>query len=291
MNSFLAHETAPNLETIRAAAELLQDPNPKIQKICEERLLAWGKASLASLEALAECSDPEARARIQRVLRLVNMQVWRREFQAFTEQGAVDLEEGLLLLARLARPLLRVEKITSTLDAWGRQLAPMLERAGTKKTATTLSEFFFWELGFKGDSRSYYTPDNCFLDQVIQRRRGIPISISAIYLLVGRRAGLPLEGVGLPGHFILRLRGARSVLLDPFHGGRILTRKDCIERLQAMGYGFQERYFDSVSDFQMLSRVLGNLLHAHRYCDDQELCESLRFAHQSLLSMQQDRAR
>ena len=79
-----------------------------------------------------------------------------------------------------ARPLLRIEKIQSTLDAWGRQLAPMLELDGTKKAATTISEFFFWELGFKGDSRSYYTPDNCFLDQVIQRRRGIPISISAM---------------------------------------------------------------------------------------------------------------
>ncbi|MEZ5989215.1 MAG: transglutaminase-like domain-containing protein [Planctomycetota bacterium] len=290
MNPSLASSTVPADEVVRAAAVLLQDPNPRVHKVCEERLLSWDAASLPALVAIAECEDPVARRRVQRLLQRIHRRVWKREFQAFVERRDFDLEEGLLLLARLPRPLLDVDRVVERFASWAGSLAPRLEHAGTRKAATVLSELFFWELGFKGDSRNYYDPANCFLDQVVERRRGIPITLSAVYLLVGRRVGLPLEGVGLPGHFILRLRGARSILLDPFHGGRTLTRKDCVERLQAMGYGFKESYLDPVSDFQMLSRVLGNLLHTYRFSEDQELVEALRSAHQVLLSTWQDRA-
>ncbi|MFQ5504396.1 MAG: transglutaminase family protein [Planctomycetota bacterium] len=252
----------PTQKAVRAAAELLLDANPKIHGVCEERLAAWGEAARPALIALAECDDSDARARVHRILRRINVQSWLERFRSAADGGELGLEQGAILLCKLLRPLFEAESVGRTLDEWASRLAPRLSAAGTRSTAVLLGRFFNDELGFRGDRRNYYERDNCLLDQVISRRQGIPISLCTVYLLVGRRIGLPLEGLGLPGHFILRLRGARSVLLDPFHGGHVLTRSQCMERVKVMGYRLEEKYFVAMSDRKMLARILGSLIHA-----------------------------
>lgn len=280
--SSLARERPPTFATVRAAAELLLDPNPRVHRICEDQLLAWGEASRASLEALCECEDLAARERVRRVLRMLNVRLWITEFGAFAAGPEADLEQGLLLISRLPRPLIETSPVSDQLGSWAEQLRPQIEGVGQRKLVHLLARFFHADLGFRGDRRNYYDPDNSYLDQVVRRRRGIPISLCALYLLVGRRLSLPLEGVGLPGHFIVRLRGARSILVDPFHGGRIVTRRDCAERLQAMGYSFQNELLQPVSDRRMLIRCLGNLLHAFGFTEDGEFARAAQEARSAL---------
>jgi regulator of sirC expression with transglutaminase-like and TPR domain len=129
--------------------------------------------------------------------------------------------------------------------------------------ASAVSGLLFEEVGFQGNTEDYYDPRNSFLNDVLDRRLGIPISLSVVYLAVAAHAGLAATGVGLPGHFVVRTeRDGRQQLLDPFHGGRPLDRAGC-EALVAQvrrGAGrLDPRWLAPVTTRQILVRMLMNL--------------------------------
>ena len=259
-----SHEVVldPRPSRVHAAAKLLLDPNPKVHLACERQLLVWGDHARSALAEFVEVEDVAARVRIRRLLRRLERQSWLARWDVFAA-GSVDLEEGMFLLCELQRPLADLEAMRMEFDAWAHELQPRVAGLGPRRLVDELREYLHGDLAFRGNRRNYNDPENSFLDTVMRRRLGIPISLCAIWLLVGRRLGLPLEGVGLPGHFILRMRAARSLLVDPFHGGRIVTRRDCVDRIQAMGYAFEASLLESVDDRRMLLRCLGNLAHGH----------------------------
>jgi regulator of sirC expression with transglutaminase-like and TPR domain len=127
-----------------------------------------------------------------------------------------------------------------------------------------LNTVLFQEEGFRGNREDYYDPRNSFINDVLDRRLGIPISLALIYMEVARRIGFPLFGVGMPGHFLLKhydIEG-RQVLIDAFNGGNVLSAKDCQRRLSEIYEGqvaFQPEFLMSVSRRQMLTRILNNL--------------------------------
>jgi regulator of sirC expression with transglutaminase-like and TPR domain len=176
----------------------------------------------------------------------------------------IDLAEAALLIACEEYPELELDRYLSRLDAMGAALASRLApRAGAAAAAATLNEYLFEEQGFRGNAEDYYDPRNSFLNEVLDRRVGIPITLSAVYMEVGRRAGIPVVGVGLPGHFVVKLEVAgREVLVDPFHAGAILTRAHCQERLDRIFEGrikMEPRMLEAVTPRQMLERMLRNL--------------------------------
>lgn len=164
----------------------------------------------------------------------------------------LPLDEAALLIAAHARPDLDVVAELKLLD---RLAAGIPDR--------TLDEWrrhLFVELGFSGDVGSYYDPSNSFLDQVVRRRRGLPITLSVLGMEVGRRVGLQLEGVGMPGHFLLRY--GPDAYVDPFDGGRVLDRVGCMERFRAvngLGARFVPAYLEPVGAHAILARMLNNL--------------------------------
>jgi regulator of sirC expression with transglutaminase-like and TPR domain len=126
-----------------------------------------------------------------------------------------------------------------------------------------LNLYLFEERGLRGNSQNYYDPRNSFLNEVIDRQLGIPITVSVVYIEVARRIGMSLQGVGMPGHFIVKHTGPEGdIYIDPFNKGRILSREACEELIQQM-YGepvpFQEAFLAAVTKKQILSRLLSNL--------------------------------
>ncbi|MCB9880345.1 MAG: hypothetical protein H6834_01030 [Planctomycetes bacterium] len=277
---FLNRTLEPRPSRVRAAAKLLLDPDPKIHRACARQLVLWGESARSALVELIEVEDASARIRVRRLLQQLERERWLSRWIEFA-RTEVDLEDGMLLFCELQRPLGEIADVRSTFDEWALELAPRIDGLGTRRIVDELSAFFHGDLSFRGNRRSYDDPDNSSLDSVVRRRLGTPISLCAVWMLVGRRLGLPLEGVGLPGHFILRLRAARSVLIDPFHGGRILTRRDCIDRIQAMGYAYENSLLEPADDRRMLLRCLGNLAHGH---GDREVREVLNRARTALVS-------
>src|SRR5438445_11102873 len=152
-------------------------------------------------------------------------------------EASVDLAEASLLIAGEEYPGLDPAPYLGRLDELGAHLRRRAGDAGADALVPELNRLLFEEEGFRGNTVDYYDPRNSFLNDVLDRRTGIPISLSTVYMAVGRRAGVPVQGVGLPGHFVVRVTTAGGeALVDPFHDGAVLTLEDCQERLDRI-YG------------------------------------------------------
>lgn len=160
-----------------------------------------------------------------------------REMAARPE-AEVDLAEASLIVAGEEYPDLDPVPYLARLDELGSALRRDAGGARAEDAVSALSRLLFEREGFRGNTEDYYDPRNSFLNDVLDRRTGIPISLCTVYMEVARRAGLSVEGVGLPGHFVVRLASPSAPLLvDPFHGGAVITREDCQRRLDRIYSG------------------------------------------------------
>jgi regulator of sirC expression with transglutaminase-like and TPR domain len=152
----------------------------------------------------------------------------------------IDLAELALLLARDEFPFLDVEAHLNELAGMAHEAKPYL-KGHLAHQVQGLCRYLFHEMGFRGNQRDYYDPRNSYLNCVLERRAGIPITLAVVMIAVGQRAGLQIAGIGLPGHFIVKAIGEnQEVLIDPFHGGRILSAEECeILVQQATGLPFE----------------------------------------------------
>lgn len=168
--------------------------------------------------------------------------------------GAVPLDEAALLIAAHARPALDVATEQSRLDDLAAGVgAPTLDG---------LRAHLFGELGFSGNRTDYYDERNSYLDQVVQRRTGIPITLSVLVIEVGRRVGVPLVGVSMPGHFLVRDAVDTDVFVDPFAGGAIVDRPGAERRFresQGPGSAFHRAFLEPVPAVTIAARMLANL--------------------------------
>jgi regulator of sirC expression with transglutaminase-like and TPR domain len=166
----------------------------------------------------------------------------------------IPLDEVSLVIAAHAQPGLDVEAELAVIDDIAAQVRD--------PTLTGLSRLLFRDLGFTGNSTDYYDPRNSFLNVVVERRTGIPISLSILMMEVGRRHRIPLAGVGMPGHFLLRDKVDPHVFIDPFDNGRLLDVAGCariFRRVHGPGAQLQPSFLDPVERAVIVARVLGNL--------------------------------
>ncbi|HBL25859.1 MAG TPA: hypothetical protein DD490_03385 [Acidobacteria bacterium] len=175
----------------------------------------------------------------------------------------IDLGEAALVIAAEEQPGLDLQPWLERLDDLGDRLRPRVRRARHDlDRLSALLELLFAEEGLRGNAEDYYDPRNSYLNEVLDRRLGIPITLALVCLEVGRRAGVPLEGVGFPGHFLVRLSNHPHVLIDPFEGGRVLAQRDCEELLERLSKGemkFDPRLLRTAGPHQILHRILNNL--------------------------------
>ena len=184
---------------------------------------------------------------------------------------AVDLAEASLLIASEEYPGLDIARYLGRLDAMGRDVRESLGREPSA-AVEALNRYLFKQEGFHGNQDDYYDPRNSFLNDVIDRRTGIPITLSTVYIEVARRAGLDVFGVGLPGHFLVRAEApGRAVLVDPFHGGAVLSEADCQKRLDRVFEGrvrLGPAMLAPCSRKAILARMLRNLKAIYVKADD-----------------------
>jgi regulator of sirC expression with transglutaminase-like and TPR domain len=175
----------------------------------------------------------------------------------------IDLGRAALAIAKSEYPDLDIEAQVDRLAALAAAALPERPRADSLERLHRLREYLFEEQGFSGNATDYFDPRNSYLNDVLDRRLGIPITLSLVLVEVGRRRGLEVQGIGLPGHFIAGARvGGEHVLLDAFNGGVILTGEACAELVaRALGQPIElsARHFVPVTNRQFLTRMLANL--------------------------------
>jgi regulator of sirC expression with transglutaminase-like and TPR domain len=178
-------------------------------------------------------------------------------------EEAIDLARAALLVGAEEEPRrCDVGRCLARLDELGREARERAATWGGSRVAA-LNRYLFEEQGFVGNEADYYDPRNSMLHQVLGRHKGIPITLSVVYIEVGRRAGLRVEGVGLPGHFIVRAweDEGSGVLVDPFNG-RMTDDDECRKRLDVIYEGeltLSDEYLRPVGTRSILARMLGNL--------------------------------
>lgn len=175
--------------------------------------------------------------------------------------GSFEVEEGAMLVAALGRPEVDVTRELARLDELAASVAA--------PTLSGLRHTLFDDLGFRGNVENYYDPANSHLDRVLATRSGIPITLAVVTMAVGRRCGVPLAGVGMPGHFLVRDTTAEAVFVDAFDGGRLLDVAGCealYRRISGDVRAFEPAFLDPVGDRDILERMLTNLtvIHLHR---------------------------
>ena len=197
------------------------------------------------------------------------------------------LARACLQVAEDAYPGLDVEGYLGEIERFAHRLGARLPAAAAgEDRVIALNEFLFGDLGFSGNTRNYYDPRNSYLNEVLDRRTGIPLTLSVLYMEIGRHIGLAFEGVSFPGHFLVRLalRGG-TLVLDPFSGGAPQSEDELRERLKRVipaGIGVGEpggvpvadlpldHFLEPASNRQILARLLRNLKGVYRERDQPE---------------------
>ncbi|MFY9227339.1 MAG: transglutaminase-like domain-containing protein, partial [Blastocatellia bacterium] len=150
--------------------------------------------------------------------------------EALKADSELDLGRAALLMAKCQYPKLDVEVYIAQFDEIAEIISSRLSISSKNPLLIikNINEYFFQELAFQGNKENYYDPRNSFLNEVLVRRLGIPISLSVIYMEVAKRLGLKIDGVGLPGHFLVKCKADnKEIILDPFHQGKELSQTDC----------------------------------------------------------------
>ena len=197
-----------------------------------------------------------------------------RRFAEVAQSPAPDLAPAAFLIARLEYPRLDTSPYLDQLDQLGREAAARVaalgEDAGVARRVSAISSYLFGEQGFAGNQKHYDDPRNSFLNAVLDRRTGIPITLALVYMEVSRRAGVAIHGVNFPGHFLLKSPlepgasggAGNQVIVDPFHDGAILSEGDCeslLQRYAGKDAAFDPRLLARATKLEILIRMLVNL--------------------------------
>lgn len=199
------------------------------------------------------------------------------------DDDKIELARACLLIAEDAYPGLDVEGYVGEIERFAKRLrARFPHDAPAEERVVALNEFLFDDLGFNGNTGNYYDPRNSYLNEVLDRRTGIPITLSVLYMEIGRRIELAFEGVSFPGHFLVRLRLRGGMLvLDPFSGGAPQSEDELRERLKRViprgatgGVPVTnlplDQFLEPATNRQILARVLRNLKGIYREADKPE---------------------
>lgn len=272
-------ESFPSVERQQALLTLLADEDPGVVGAIREQLAPNGRPR-PWLQAHRLHGDPLVRARVRELLESQARIEADREFLEFCAGHGehFDLEEAVWKLARTRNPEAPIEAYQAQLDWWAQVAEPAVDAASDGAgVVSALNGVLFGEQGFRGDTEHYFNPDNSYMDRVIDRRRGIPISLCCLYQFVARRLGLPVVGIGMPGHFLCRYQDVQGEwLIDAFHGGRLVTRSEARQRLAhfALSDADGAILLQPVTPRRCLQRMIANLHVIHQ--ERRDVAESRR---------------
>lgn len=198
----------------------------------------------------------------------------------------INLAKAALDIAQEEYPDLDPDEYLNALDTMAAEIQERLPaQRYPLRVIQTINQYLYDDLGFTGNNENYYDPRNSFLNDVIDRRTGIPIALALVYLEIARRIDFPMVGVGMPGHFLIRPQFEDvGIFVDAFHRGEILFEQDCRDRLAKIyqqSVQLQATFVEPVSSRRFLARMLTNLKMI--YLNRQELQKALATVERILL--------
>lgn len=257
---------------VRAMISLLDDEDESVFSTVSQHLtkLAGADSPEAAeimrlmIEKKNETSQPLS-DRIEKLIDNIQYDKLAPQFRQALLDNA-SLEDLTFLIAKIGYPSVNVSKYKRILDS----LESKIRTEYFSEPMTEINKVFMLSVvlydreGYSGNSSNYYAPDNSFINCVMDRKLGIPITLGTLYLILAQRVGLPIYGVNMPAHFMLKYeRDHHELFIDPFNKGRILEKQDCIRFLMNSGYGYVEQYLTRSGSMEICERMLNNLRNSY----------------------------
>ncbi|MCY2961954.1 MAG: transglutaminase-like domain-containing protein [Planctomycetota bacterium] len=246
---------------LESLARLLDDDSPTVQSAVQLHLREARRAAAPALIRASRTATAPGRVRARALLADLRRAPVQRRVVGYLTRDRVDLERGLFLLCRLNDPSFDPRPSQRLLDELARDVARKSRmRVDPLHRAQALVEVLGFDHGFQGAPDEFHRADRVQIDRVLSNRRGIPLTLCAIYACVAVRAGLRVGLLPLPGHVLLRLHGeTTSLIVDPYHRGEVRSESDLKRQLKARGHGFNAAWFRDADARSMLRRQTANL--------------------------------
>ena len=256
--------------SFEAVAALIDDPSPAVRKALLAHLATQGETARVFLENLAANGGRLLSAHAKNYLAELKFTDPAAEFREFIRSLNYELETGALLLARTVFPDLDVGLSCERLDDLAARCRELCaEPLTVREKCRIINRVLFHENGFRGNAEHYTDPLNSFLPVVLERRKGIPISLSIVYLLVAQRLGIDLEPVSLPGHFMVGCYlEDEPLFIDPFEQGRFRSPEELFAFLQTSHRSLKVSDLAPATVREVLCRSCRNLVNHYTDSDD-----------------------
>jgi len=260
--------------------KLLTDRDEFVRNRVQEQLIDLGEDALPFLEIAVRGGDDDLRIQANTVIQSILPQKLAEKFRQLAQKGLgqdIDLETGMMLIMEFGYPNSDPEEFRQKLDELAQNFADILNpEAEPPEIVAAFTHFLFQQKGFKGNKDDYQNPDNSFLNKVLDNQTGLPITLSAICVLLAKRLHLPIVGVGMPGHYIVKYSlPIEPIYFDPFHQGRLLTKKECIQIVEQFGHSFEEHFLSQATQRETLIRMLNNLIQVYKKSNETKKAETL----------------
>ena len=244
---------------------LIDDRDEFVREQVREQLIKVGEDAIPFLEVTARTENLKIKSIASEIIQAIIPKQLLRQFEQLAQSspsGHWSLEKGVILLQKFGYPDEETDSLSQSLDLLAKEVSTLIEdNQSPEQIIQILTRYLFFEKGFEGNKIDFFETDNTYFSRVLDRRKGIPITLTALCVFLGQRIGLPIVGVGLPGRYIAKYESlTQPIYFDPFNEGRVLSQEDCASLTEQMGYHFEEHYLIAATSRETLTRMMNNLI-------------------------------
>ena len=270
-----------NPSEVKSLIRLLDDPDGEIYDHVHQKLLSLGPEAIDYLEnAWEEAFDPIQQERIANLVHEIQFGIVKKDLQLWYHGGSFDLLQGVLIINRYQYPDLDEQKVINQIEAIKRDIwLQMMNEASPAEQVKLINHVFYSLYGFSGNTTNHQDPQNSYISQVLETKRGNQISLAIIYSIIAQKLDIPVYGVNLPQHFILayldetmqsEFEGGILFYINAFNKGFIFGRRDVDMFLKQLNLKSDKQFYEPCSNTDIIKRVLRNLISAYEHLGSAE---------------------
>ena len=275
-----------NLTEVNSLIRLLDDPDPEIYSHVHEKLLSYGIEAIEHLEsAFEQAFDAIQQERIANLVHEIQFGTVKNDLKLWYQGGAFDLLQGILIINRYQYPDLDEQKIINQIEAIKRDIwIQMMNEASPVEQIKLINHVFYHMYGFSGNTTNHQDPQNSYLSQVMETKKGNQILLAIIYSVIAQKLDIPVHGVNLPQHFILayldeskesEFESGILFYINAFNKGLIFGRRDVDMFLKQLNLTFDKQFYEPCSNTDIIRRVLRNLISSYEHLGSSEKVDEL----------------
>ncbi|GAA4098268.1 transglutaminase-like domain-containing protein [Mucilaginibacter panaciglaebae] len=276
-----------NITEVNSLIRLLDDPDPEIYSHVHDKLLSYGGEAIEHLEsAFEQAFEAVQQERIANLVHEIQFGILKNDLKLWYQGGAFDLLQGILIINRYQYPDLDEQKIINQIEAIKRDIwIQMNNEASPVEQVKLINHVFYHMYGFSGNTTNHQDPQNSYLSQVMETKKGNQILLAIIYSVIAQKLDIPVHGVNLPQHFILayldeskesEFESGILFYINAFNKGFIFGRRDVDMFLKQLNLSFDKQFYEPCSNTDIIRRVLRNLISSYEHLGSSEKVDELK---------------